>query len=185
MRAFIIHGWGGNPKGDWIPWIADQLKSKGYQVITPEMPDTDNPKITPWVNKLKEVVGKLEKSDVLIGHSIGCQAILRFLETLQIDEKVNKVIFVAPWMKLANLSGEEEWEIVKPWLKTPIDFNKVKNKAESFIALFSDNDPWVSLEDNVQIFRKNLDSKIVILKDKGHFSEDEGINELPEILDYF
>ena len=185
MRIFIVHGWYGSPKGDWIPWLADQLKSKGYEVITPEMPDADNPKITPWVNKLKEVVGKLENSDILIGHSIGCQMILRFLETLDNGKKAAKVVFVAPWMKLANLSSDDEWEIAKPWLETPINFNKVKTKAKSFIALFSDNDPWVLLEDNVQIFRKNLDSKIVILKDKGHFSEDEGINELPEILDYF
>ena len=185
MRAFIIHGWYGSPKGDWIPWLTEQLKSKGYEVTAPGMPNTDNPKINPWVNKLKEAVGKLEKDDVLIGHSIGCQTILRFLETLQSDEKVNKVIFVAPWMKLANLLGDEEWKIAKPWLETPIKLNKVKTKAKSFIALFSDNDPWVPLKENVKVFREKLNPKIAILKNKGHFSEDEGVKELPEILDYF
>ena len=185
MRAFIIHGWYGSPKGDWIPWLSDELKRKGYEVTAPEMPDTDNPTINPWVNKLKEVVGESRVDDVLVGHSIGCQTILRFLETLENDEKVYKVIFVAPWVTLINLSGDEEWKIAKPWFETPIDFSKVKNRAKSFIALFSDNDSWVLLEENVKIFREKLDPKIVILKNKGHFSEDEGINELPEILDYF
>ena len=184
MRVFIIHGWGGTPKGDWIPWLADQLKSKGYEVITPEMPDPDNPKITPWVNKLKEIVGKLENSDILIGHSIGCQTILRFFETLENGKSVGEVIFVAPWIKLANLSSKEEWEIAKPWIETPMDLNTVKTKANFFVSLFSDNDPWVPLEENVKIFREKLNPKIVILKNKGHFSEDEGIKELPEILEY-
>src|SRR3989344_3627513 len=184
MRAFIIHGWYGSPKGDWIPWLSDELKRKGYEVTAPEMPDADNPKINPWVNKLKGVVGKLEDSDILIGHSIGCQTILRFLEALDNGKNPEKVIFVAPWVKLANLSGEDEWEIAKPWLETPIDLNKVKTKANSFVSLFSDNDPWVPLEENVKIFREKLNPKIVILKNKGHFSEDEGIKELPEILEY-
>lgn len=184
MRAFIIHGWYGSPKGDWIPWLSGELKRKGYEVTAPEMPNTDNPKINPWVNKLKEVVGKLEKSDVLIGHSIACQTIFRYLEGLEDDKKVEKVILIAPWMKLANLSGEEEWEIAKPWLETPIDFSKVKPKSELFIALFSDNDQWVPLEENVKIFREKLDPKIVISKNKGHFDESNGIKEIPEILDF-
>src|SRR3989344_4759388 len=181
MRVFIVHGWGGSPEGDWIPWLAGQLKSKGYEVVTPEMPDADSPKITSWVNKLKGVVGKLENSDILIGHSIGCQTILRFLEALDNGKKAEKDIFVAPWVKLANLSGDEEWKIAKPWLEMPINFNKVKNKAKSFIALFSDNDPWVPLKENVKVFREKLNPKIAILKNKGHFSEDEGVKELPEI----
>ena len=185
MRVFIVHGWGGSIKGDWIPWLADQLKSKDIEAVTPKMPDSDNPQIEPWVNKLKEVVGEPRADDILVGHSIGCQTIFRFFETLNKDKKVEKVIFVAPWVKLANLSGEEEWKIAKPWLEAPINFNKVKNRAKSFIAFFSDNDPWVPLAENVKIFREKLNSKIVILKNKGHFSEDEGINELPEILDYF
>ena len=184
MRIFIIHGWYGSPKGDWVPWLASQLKSKGCEVITPEMPDTDNPKITPWVNKLKEAVGEPRLDDILIGHSIGCQTILRFFETLDDSAKIAKVIFVAPWVKLANLSSKKEWEIAEPWLETPIDFSNIKNKAKSFVALFSDSDEWVHLEDNVKIFREKLNSKVVILKNKGHFDESSGIKELPEILEY-
>ena len=184
-RVFIVHGWSGSSNSDWTPWLAGQLKGKGYEVVTPEMPDSDNPKIIPWVNKLKAIIGQLENSDILIGHSVACQAIMRFLEEVDGNKRVDKVIMVAPWMKLANLSGDEEWEIAKPWLETPINFDKVKNKTKSFISLFSDNDPWVPLKENVKIFREKLDPKIIILKNKGHFDEEHGVKELPEILDYF
>lgn len=42
-RVFIIHGWSGNPDADWIPWVSERLKQEGCQVITPMMPDADNP----------------------------------------------------------------------------------------------------------------------------------------------
>ena len=36
-RVFIIHGWGGNPETEWIPWTKKQLEKKGFQVEVPEM----------------------------------------------------------------------------------------------------------------------------------------------------
>ena len=101
-RVFIIHGWGGGPKNDWIPWAILQIIDMGFDVISPQMPDTDNPQIGLWTKKLKELVGQPQKSDILIGHSIGCQTILRFLEKLPDGQKIDKVIMVAPWIILTN-----------------------------------------------------------------------------------
>jgi|SRR3989344_225688 len=181
-RIFIIHGWGGNPDKDWMPWARSEIGSKDYEVIAPLMPDTDSPQIAPWVNKLKEVVGQSNKNDILIGHSIGCQTIWRFLEGLPDGQKVDKVIMVAPWFKLTNLENEESWEIAKPWLETQIDFTKVKSKANSFTAIFSDNDQWVPLKENRVMLEKRFNTKIIVLHKKGHFSGEEGVSELPEII---
>jgi len=182
-RVFIIHGWGGSPTKDWIPWVVEMLRMKGYEVITPAMPSTDSPNIEGWVNKLKEVVGIPQENDILIGHSIGCQTILRFLENLEDGSRVRKVILVAPWLKLENLSSDEEWKIAEPWLHEPIEFNAVRPKADSFVAIFSSNDLWVPLKENVSMFTAKLQPKIIIKNNKGHFSEDDGVTELPEILD--
>ena len=105
-RVFIIHRWSGSPDKDWVPWLAEMLREKGYEVITPTMPDTDKPRIEPWVKKLKDTLGKPRHDDVLIGHSIGCQTILRFLERLKEGNRVRKVILVAPWLKLENLTSD-------------------------------------------------------------------------------
>lgn len=32
------------------------------------------------------------------------------------------------------------------------------------------------------MFKEKLDPKVIILNNKGHFSEEEGVKELPEIL---
>jgi len=142
-RAIIIHGWGGSPKGGWIPWLKKELESHGLQVITPQMPHTDCPTIADWVSYLTKIVGEPDRETYLIGHSIGCQTILRYLQS--IDEKVGGVVFVAGWLTLSGIDSPEEKEVAKQWIETPIDLEKVGTKAK-FISMFSDDDPYVPEE---------------------------------------
>src|SRR3989344_3925551 len=84
-RAFIIHGWGGNPEEGWFPWAKRELEKKGFEVHVPTMPDAyekEQPTIHGRVGIIREVVGQPEKDTYFIGHSIGCQSIDRYLETL-------------------------------------------------------------------------------------------------------
>ncbi len=98
------------------------------------------------------------------------------------EGKADKVILVAPWLTLSNLDNDEMWRIADPWLKTPINFADIQPKANKFIAIFSDNDPWVPYLENKQQFRDKLNPEIITLAGKGHITSDEGITELPELL---
>lgn len=184
-KVYIIHGWDGSPEEPMLQWIKKNLENRCYSVVIPKMPNADKPEIKSWINKIKEIAGKLDKEDILIGHSVGCQAVLRYLET--ISQKVGKIILIAPWMHLDKNTieeeGEEVIEIAKPWMETPINWKKIKNHCDNFIAIFSDNDPYVPLS-NVDMFKKNLDAKILILKNRGHFDPSSNIKELPEILKF-
>lgn len=77
-RAFLIHGWGGSPNKDWMPWAKKELEQKDFEVIVPALPETEYPKIEAWVLYLSRVIGESKETDILIGHSMGCQTILRF-----------------------------------------------------------------------------------------------------------
>lgn len=181
-KVFMIHGWDSNPDNCWFPWIKKELESKDFEVHIPKMPDTEHPKIEPWVSKISEVVGTPDKSTYLVGHSIGCQTIMRYLETLPEGTKIGGVIFVAGFFNLPNLETQEEKDIAKPWLETPINTNKIKNTTNNFIAIFSDNDEDVPLSDS-KIFKEKLDAKIIVEQDKGHFDDEKGIKELPIVLE--
>ncbi|MEK7575831.1 MAG: alpha/beta fold hydrolase [Patescibacteria group bacterium] len=181
-RVFIIHGWGANPKEDWFPWLKKELEQKGFEVFVPAMPNTDEPKIAEWVPFLENLVGEPNENTYFVGHSIGCQAIMRYLEKLD-NIKVGSVVFVAGWFNLINLETKEEEEIARPWTKTPMNLKKVKNNSKKIIAIFSDNDPVVPLSDN-EIFKKELDAEIIIEHDRGHFNASNGVIKLPVILDY-
>ncbi len=182
-KAYIVHGWYGSVNEPLLKWINQQLEEKGYQSDLLEMPDAENPQIKTWVDKLKDAV-ELGKDTLLIGHSIGAQAIMRFLEELPDGEKIGRVIFIAPWFYLTNWEDvtQAEIETMTPWLTIPIDLEKVKTKADEWITIFSDNDEFVPLKKNSEKFRKSLGAEVIIEEGKGHFTEDNGVVDLPILL---
>ncbi len=183
-RVFIIHGWSGYPEEGWLPWLKRELESKGFKVQVPAMPETDHPKIEVWVPFLTKLVGKVDENTYLVGHSIGCQTIMRYLEGLTKGVKVGGVVFVAGWVRRldGDLSRQEQL-IARPWLETPIDLNEVATHCNNFVAVFSDNDKWVRLAgENKKIFQEELGAKIIVEKQKGHFSGEDKITKLPVVL---
>ena len=180
--AIIVHGWAYNPKMNWYPSVKKELEAKDFEVIVPEMPNSKEPKINEWVSKLKEIVPLPNKNTYFIGHSIGCQTILRYLQELPEKTKVGKIVLVAPWFHLQNIEGPEAEKIAQPWLETPIDFDKINSHITQITAIFSDNDPWVPVSDK-EIFRKLLNAKIIVEHNKGHFAQDDGITELPKVIE--
>jgi len=180
-KIFIIHGWGADSKSDWIPWLKKELENKNFEVFTPDMPNTDGPVIENWLSKFQELLPSPDENCILIGHSIGCQAIMRYLESLE-DKVVNKIILVAPWFNLKGLN-DKELLVAKPWIEALIDFDKVKSATKEIICLFSDNDPVVPIEDE-KLFKKRLDAETIIFNNKGHFNGEDGIIEIPEILEF-
>lgn len=179
-RVIIIHGWGGHPNEAWIPWLKRELLSREFEVSAPEMPDTDYPRIDAWNKKLSEIIGEPNEDTYLVGHSIGCQSIIRYLAGLTVG-RVGKVVLVAPWVTLHDLDSDDE-EIARPWLDTPLEYEKARLVAGHVTAIFSDDDPDVPLE-NKNIFAERLGADIVIEHHKGHFSVDSGVTELPVVLD--
>src|SRR3989338_5822355 len=139
-KACIVHGWGGFTHEGWYPWLHVELEKLGYMVESPSMPDTDYPRIEAWVGHLAKIIGEVDTEYVLIGHSIGCQTILRYLE-------------------------------------------KIKTHCNNFVCIFSDNDPFVPLTD-AGIFKEKLGAKIITENAQGHFTESDGITELPIVLEH-
>ncbi len=185
-KAYILHYWGEGvgPENSWYQWLKVELMVKGYEVIVPQMPNTDVPIIEERVEFLKELVGTPDENTLFVGHSIGCQTIMRYFETLPEKTNVKGAIFVAGWFELVNLENAEVEAMAEPWLETPIDFEKVKAVCPNISVLLSDNDWFNCVEENKKIFEDKLDAKVTVLEGKGHFTEVDGITELPEVLDF-
>ena len=79
-RVFIVHGWGDKPGDHWMPWLKEQLELKGFTVAAPAMPRTEAPAIGAWISHLRREVGETGEAAYYVGHSIGCQTIMRHLE---------------------------------------------------------------------------------------------------------
>lgn len=181
-RVFIIHGWGGNPEEGWFPWLKTELEKRGFAVILPAMPDANNPKIDVWIPFLGKLVGKPDKETYFVGHSVGCQTIIRYLQTLPEGTKIGGAVLVAGWYNLRNLETEEEKRIAGPWVNEPRDDKKIREVVNKSVAIFSDNDPFV-IADNQRSWKELVGSKIVVEHNKGHFSGSDGVTELRSALE--
>lgn len=181
-RVFIIHSWTASPNSDWLPWLAKELREKGFLVEVPEMPDTDNPKIEDWVSHLEKTVGHCDENTFFVAHSIGCQTIMRYLEKLSDDKKCGGAVFVAPWLTLTGIEDEEDRFVCSPWVNLPINLEKVKARAERFICIFSDNDQFVPAE-NWEMFSEKLGAEVIVEKNRNHFMGTDGVTELSAALD--
>lgn len=183
-RVFIIHGWGGYPSEGWFPWLKNKLEEAGFFVVVPEMPNTNEPRINIWIPFMQKIINNPDQNTYLIGHSIGCQAIARYIESLPDGTKIGGAVFVAGFFKrLTNLEDEEIASGVdKEWLESPIDFEKVSKRLSKSIAIFSDNDECVPMDNQID-FKDKLNSEVIVDGSKGHFSGSDGITELPIALE--
>ena len=115
-RAFIIHGWDGYPQEGWFPWLKAELEQRGFTVEVPSMPHPSKPTIEDWVNHLARLVGEPDEQTYLIGHSMGCQTILRYLASLN-NQKIGGAVLVAGFFELMPLEKEEE-KAISEFIKT-------------------------------------------------------------------
>ena len=88
---------------------------------------------------------------------------------------------MAGWFTLMNLKTDEEKEIAKPWLETPIDFDKVKQHTKKFLRC----SPMMTrlCHKKTKTFGERLGAKTAMESAKGHFSGSDGVKELPVILE--
>lgn len=180
-NVYLIHGWGGNSEGGWFDWLKEELPKKGFKVYAFDMPNTDEPKIEEWVGYLEENIktDEINEETYFVGHSIGCQTIMRFLEKLHKHKKVAGCVFVAGWFDLINLEPEET-KIAHPWINERINFERILDHCNNYLAIFSNDDPVVP-QTEIEKFKDNLGAKILIKKREGHF---DNVYKIPEILDF-
>lgn len=181
-RVFIIHGWAGHPEECWFLWLKEELEKQGIEAEVPLMPNAEVPKIDEWVPFLDKLVKTPDKDTYLVGHSIGVQTILRYLEKINIP--IGGVLAVAGFYTLneSTFEDEEDKKTTQPWLDTQIDNEKARKNAGRITAIFSDNDPYVPLE-NIDYFKKRLGAKTITVKNKGHIGGSDNIEKYPLILE--
>jgi len=181
-RLFIVHGWEGNSREPLIAWLGAGGKKLGFETTLLDMPNTMSPTIDAWVNHLESVVMYPDEKTFFIGHSMGCQAIFRYLQSPEIAE-AGGVVCIAPWLTLTNMHTDEEKTIARPWLENPINFFHIKKIVKKVSVIFSDNDQFVSLTENKDMFAAKLDPTIIVEQGKGHFYESDGVTELSSAIE--
>lgn len=173
-NALILHGTDANPKANWFDWLKEQLEQSGYKVWVPQLPNAEHPDMNVYRKFIASSDFEFTPETLVVGHSSGAVAALSLLEALPEESKIDTVVMVGVYRpEQHNYSSNE-----------PIITDKVAGKANRFVFVHSDNDPYCPLDD-AKYFADTLNAELVILPDNDHFSYELNPkhNKLPELLD--
>lgn len=179
-RVVMIHCWGGSPQYCWYPQAQRTLEAAGFAVAVPEMPDTEHPKFSDWMDTLHKAVGEPDEQLYLIGHSLGCITILQYLQSLPAGARIGGAVLVAGFSQPLGKKYAE----VDPFFATPIDPKTVNSHVGRIVAIHSDNDPHVPLAHG-DIFERYFGAELIVKHSMGHFSgrldDPKSCTSLPEV----
>ncbi|HPI66935.1 MAG TPA: alpha/beta fold hydrolase [bacterium] len=187
MTILVLHGILGNSQENWFPWFKKEFEGKGYKVLVPDLPNSDEPKLDEWLEHLKKIKNEIEGDLIIVAHSLGAVVACKFIEENKL--KVKRLILVAPTGKSQNTKLKIAGFLMKhvncvvEFNNTKIDWDKVRGLIEGSVIYLSKNDPYVSL--SVEKDYQDLGASIKIFKDKGHFNKAAGVVEFPEIGEEF
>lgn len=191
LKILVLHGLSGNSKENWLPWFKKTMEKKGYEVLIPDLPHADAPKMTEWVSALKKL--DISKDDRLfvVGHSLGAPTAIEFINRSNLS--VEKLILVAP---TGNEQGEENWKNLakagcsKKGIATIKEFNtslkelsSIRKNVDQTVLYLSDDDPYIPL--SVERSYEALHPKVRQCSGYGHFNSGAGITSLDAIIDEF
>lgn len=182
MKIFIFHCWGGDSRGCWRGWLADELRRKGVEVVAPDFPETNNPRLSAWLPVARRTVPKFDPRDdwVLVGHSLGCPTILRLLESMKDGgkegERVKAVVLVSGFARDLGIAE------IRTFIDKPFGWEKIRKKADRFVVINSDNDPYVPLAEGERV-AKLLGAEFVVEHGAGHINEGSGFTKYPRLLE--
>jgi predicted alpha/beta hydrolase family esterase len=177
-RLFIIHGWGDGPRQPVLTWLEGVGKEIGFDTTFISMPNPNVPTIDAWTKHLEDNVYYVDQDTYFAGHSLGCQAILRYLE-MNKGSQLGGALLIAPAFVVNDIEDAEDEDIFRPWKDRLIDFTSIRAMSSNFVTIFSDDDKSVPLDINKEIIEKGLGQKIVVEHAKGHFCKEDGVVDLP------
>lgn len=178
-RAVIVHGFQSNPISGFKGWLKTELEKTGFTVFSPALPNPKEPRQEEWVETIAQTIGEPDQETYLIGHSLGCMAILRYLEQLPPKSVIGGAVFIAGFTEPLTDDRQDKRQ---NFFKQPLNWNSVNQHCSKIIALFSDND-WAVPLDNTKPFKQQTNTEVIVLPQRGHFATEDHCVRLPEALE--
>lgn len=167
--------WSGTATSDFYPWLTRELASRAPQVrveVASLRPVPDRPEIEAC---LEEVACLDPSRTLLMGHSVGCQALLRALARLDTEIRAPALLCVAGWWTV-----DRPWDTIRPWIETSFDHARTAARCARIEVLLSDNDPFTrDAEETRRRFVEALAAHVQIVPGRQHFNA----TEEPAVLD--
>lgn len=160
-RAIFIHGnRGANADSGCFPYIAACLQRYGIEILRPNLPDSVRGRMKYWMPFIESL--KPDRETLLIGHSSGTSAALRYAEnnevfgSILISTQVNDCGF-----ELERRTG---------FYDDPFNWKEIKSNQQWILQIHAKDDPYISVEDTLTV-HENLVSSLILTEGYGHFTQ--------------
>jgi len=174
IKAILIHGnGGGKPTDNWLPYLKRELEKIGIKTEAPQFPDEDLARVSYWIPFLKDTL-KADEKTIIIGHSSGAIAAMKFAE----ENRILGSVLVGAYHSDLGIEKEK----LSGYFDTPWDWNAIKKNQQWIIQFAGMNDPWIPVEE-ARFIHKKLDTDYHESIDQGHFGGDYYKETFPEALE--
>ena len=168
-KAIFIHGNGGGTGSDaWYPWCVSELKKYNIRALAPDFPDPLLARAQYWLPFLENEL-KSDENTVLVGHSSGALAAMRFAESRKIK---GSILIGASHTDLGDEDEKKSGYFDSPW-----DWTAIRENQQWIIQFASTDDPYIPITE-AHFIRDHLKTEYREFGDRGHF----GQTEFPELL---
>jgi predicted alpha/beta hydrolase family esterase len=169
-KVILIHGNGGSTADDiWLPWLERELTRLGLTVINRTFPDNVKARATFWLPFL-DALGA-DANTILIGHSSGAVAAMRFAETHQLAGSV--------LVGVCHTDLGDSNEAASGYYRDPWQWQRIREN-QPWIGIFnSTDDPCIPVAEARHVAAQ-LRCSYFEFNDRGHFMD----SEVPEILQF-
>jgi predicted alpha/beta hydrolase family esterase len=173
IKVILLPGNGGgstHTPESFFPYIKEELEKLGISVISPgTYPDSKIGRESVWIPYIESL--GTDENTILIGHSTGAIAAMRYAQT----HKILGSVLVGAYHTDLGLQDEKEAE----YFNTPWDWEKIKQNQQWVIQFHSLTDPFIPL-DEAEYVQEHLNTEYHEFTDKGHFYP---LSEFPELIE--
>lgn len=173
VKIILIHGndtmrW----SYGWTPWVKQELEKLGLNVIAETFPDSIIAREKYWIPFLKDQLS-VDENTILIGHSSGACAAMRFAE----DNKImGSILIGATYTDLGYETEKESGYFDRPW-----EWDKIKVNQQWIVQFNSKDDKYIPIE-HFRYIHDMLNTEYYEFEDRGHMCGTMD-NTFPEVVE--
>jgi len=175
-RVILVHGFAATPQLYWFPWLANELRERGIEVITPTLSKPFHPIANEWLAELHAAIGELDDNTIIVAHSLGNAAVMRFLQDAPSGTRCRAYIAVAP------LVLERYGKLFPTFFEHAVDGVSVSAHAGSITVIHDPADHWAPIS-NAKFLQQSCGACLVEGHGRHHYNFLDREKPIPEILD--
>jgi predicted alpha/beta hydrolase family esterase len=172
-RVVVVHAMNSTLDDHWYRALTRRLWDR-CTVVIPAMPTPYEPDAGAWQATLEEAVGPVDESTLVIGHSVGNAAALRYLTSLDPGWTLGGLVNVAGFS-----DPQPGNDATIPFVQD-IDHDLIRTSTLLRDAFISSDDPEVPA-DLTTALATRLTSTVHTIDHAGHFRGEDGYRNFPQL----